>query len=58
VDRSKADLITSVDGRPVKSLDDLLSYVEGKKPGEEIVLTIQREVKELKVTIVLEQAGS
>jgi S1-C subfamily serine protease len=58
VDRSKADLITAVDGRPVKSLDDLLSYVEGKKPGEEIVLTIQREGKELKVTIVLEQVES
>ena len=43
VDRSKADLIVAVDGKPIKVLDDLLSHVESKKPGEQIVLTVVRD---------------
>ena len=47
VDRSKADLIVAVDGKPIKVLDDLLSHVESKKPGEHIVLTIVRDEKKI-----------
>ena len=32
VDRTFADVITSVDNTPVKSADDLLSYIEQKSP--------------------------
>ena len=58
VDRSKADLIVDVDGRKVKSLDDLLSYVESKKPGTRIVMTVLREGERLKVPVELEQTRS
>jgi S1-C subfamily serine protease len=57
IDRSRADLIVAVDGKPVKSLDDLLSYVESKKPGDRVVMTVLREGEELKVTVELEQAS-
>jgi S1-C subfamily serine protease len=52
-DRSKADLIVAVDGRRVRTLDDLLSYVEGKKAGEKVTLRIIREGKELDVPVTL-----
>jgi S1-C subfamily serine protease len=56
VDRSKADLVIAVDGRHVNTLDDLLSYVESKKVGEHVVMTILREGKKLDVDVELEQA--
>jgi S1-C subfamily serine protease len=56
VDRSKADLVIAVDGRSVRTLDDLLSYVESKKVGDRVTLTILREGKKQNVGIELEQA--
>lgn len=56
VDRSKADLIVAVDGRPVKSLDDLLGYVEGRKPGDRVTFTVLREGRRLSVPVELEEA--
>ena len=55
VDRSKADLVAAADGRPVKTLDDLLSYVESKKPGGTVVLRVVREGQRMDVPVVLEQ---
>ncbi len=43
VDRSAADLITAVDGQPVRTGDDFLSAIEAKSPGETVVLTVIRE---------------
>ncbi len=56
VDRSRADLIVAVDGRPIKVLDDLLGYVEGKKPGDQVTLTVVRDGKKVQVEIELEAA--
>jgi S1-C subfamily serine protease len=56
VDRSKADLIVAIDGRPVKTLDDLLSYVESKKVGERVLFTVVREGKKLDVWVELAQS--
>jgi S1-C subfamily serine protease len=56
IDRSKADLIIAVDGKPMKSLDDLLTYVENKKPGDQVSFTIIREDEKLEVAVTLEQA--
>jgi S1-C subfamily serine protease len=56
VDRSKADLILAVDGKGVKSLEDLLTEVEKKRPGERAVFTILREGKKKDVAVELEQA--
>jgi S1-C subfamily serine protease len=56
VDRSKADLIVAVDGQKVRTLDDLLSYVEGKRAGETVKLRVIRDGKEVDVPVTL--AGS
>ncbi len=58
IDRSKADLIVAVDGRAVHSMDDLLSYVESKKAGDQIVLTVEREGRRLEVAVTLEERSS
>src|SRR5205814_465087 len=55
VDRSRADLIVAVDGRPVKSFDDLLSQVERHKPGETAVFTVVRDGDRVEVPVELEQ---
>ena len=56
VDRSKADLVTAVDGRPVHSFDDLLSYLKNKKVQDHVILTVLREGKKLDVELELERA--
>ena len=53
IDRSSADLIMAVDGQPVKRADDLLSVVEQKRPGDQVVLTTVREGREANVAVVL-----
>jgi S1-C subfamily serine protease len=55
VDRSKADLVVAANGRPVKTLDDLLSYVESKKPGDTVVLRVVRDGQRMDVPVELEQ---
>jgi S1-C subfamily serine protease len=56
IDRSKADLIIAIDQRPVNTFDDLLSYVESKKVGDHVTLTVVREGKKLDVDLELEAA--
>lgn len=53
VDRNYADMIVAVDGQRVKKADDLLSAIERKRPGEEVVLTVVREGREVNVGVVL-----
>jgi len=53
IDRSYADLITAVDGKPVRTADELLDIVESKDPGERVTLTVVREGREQSVNIVL-----
>ncbi len=48
------DLITAVDGQPVKSFDDLLVYLESNKsPGDKVTLTVIRASRQVEVTITL-----
>jgi len=42
-----------IDGKQVKTLDDLLSAVDAKKPGEAVTLNILREGKEYQVPLTL-----
>jgi serine protease Do len=55
LDRSKADLIVAADGQRVRTLDDLLTPIEKKKPGDEVALSIVREGKKATVTVELEE---
>ncbi|MFQ5731374.1 MAG: S1C family serine protease [Planctomycetaceae bacterium] len=53
IDRSAADTITDVDGKPVKTADDFLAHIESKRPGDRVVLTIVRDGRKQKVTVTL-----
>ena len=57
VDGSTADIITSIDNTPIHSEDDLLSYIEQKKPGQVVTLTVLRGGKVVKVQVKLTTAG-
>jgi S1-C subfamily serine protease len=57
LDRSRADLILSVDGQPVKTLDDLLSAIESKKPGDTITFRVLREGKQVDVPVTLAESS-
>ncbi len=53
IDRSSADRIVAVDGQRVKKADDLLSAIERKWPGEQVLVTVVREGREVTVPVVL-----
>ena len=58
LDRSQADLIVGVDNRDVKTLDDLIGYVEARRPGQKVVLKVIRGDETIEVPVVLgEPAG-
>ena len=54
VDRSAADLIVAVDGKPAKTADDFLDAIESHRPGEQAVLTVVRGGQQVQVPLVLE----
>ncbi len=47
------DIITAIAGTPVTSLTDYYTALESRKPGEEIVLTVQRANREISITMTL-----
>lgn len=47
------DIITAVDDRSVGSVDDLVSYFNTKKVGDQVALTIFRNGGTMKVTVIL-----
>lgn len=52
-DRTAADLIVGLDDQKIANAEDFLSYIEGKRPGEEVVLTIIREGRKMQVRLTL-----
>lgn len=53
VDPKSADLIIGVEGKPVRTADELLSAIEGLQPGSTVSLMIVRENQKQNVRIVL-----
>ena len=47
------DIITAVDGRPVAKVQDLISYFNGKQPGDKVTLTVQRGSEVISVSVEL-----
>jgi len=47
------DVITAVDGKPVRTSDDLAGAVEDKKPGEKVSLKVERDGRAREVTLEL-----
>ncbi len=55
VDFGSADRILAVEGKPVETVDDLMSVIETLQPGQTARLSILREGKAVPVSIVLGQ---
>jgi S1-C subfamily serine protease len=54
VDRTGADLIVAVAGQAVRNADDFLSAVESKNPGDQVLITVEREGHRLDVPLILD----
>ena len=48
------DYFKGVDGRPIASVDDLLSVVESKQPGDTVTVTVLRDRKPTDVSVRLQ----
>jgi len=53
IDRSAADRIVSVDGKPVSTVDELLSAIEQHRPGERVIVGVVREGRKIEIAIPL-----
>ena len=53
LDSKSADVIVKIDEVKVGTVDDLLSYIESKKPGQVVTLTVLRQGKILKLPVKL-----
>ena len=53
IDRNAADLIISVDGEKVHTADDFLAAVEARQPGDEVIVTVFREGREVQARVRL-----
>lgn len=53
VDIDYADVILAVEGKPVKSMDDLMSVIETMQPGQQARLTVRREGAAVPVLVTL-----
>jgi S1-C subfamily serine protease len=48
------DLVTAIDGRPLRRVDDLVIYLENyKRVGETVTLSILRDGRPLTLTVTL-----
>ena len=50
------DVVTVVDGTPVTSGDDLVSLIRGRRPGETVILGVQRGGTGLELPVLLRSA--
>jgi S1-C subfamily serine protease len=57
IDTNSADLITAVDGQPIKTPDDFLSAVESRRPGDAVVVAVVRGGQQFNVRVQLEAAS-
>ena len=53
VDQSAADLIVAIDDQKIANAEDFLGYIEGKRPGDEVTLTIVRDGRRIQVPLTL-----
>ena len=48
------DIITAIDGHPIDTFDELLSYLTtNKSPGDTVVLTVLRDGPQMDITVTL-----
>jgi len=54
VDRSNADLIVEVDNVAIDTVDDFLTAIESKNPGDRVLIGVERQGHRLDVPLTLE----
>ena len=54
VDRTAADLIVGIDGKPVTTVEQLLAAVESRQPGDQVTVNIVRDARQMSVPVVLD----
>ena len=54
IDRFAGDVIVGVDDKPVRTVDDLLTVIESKQPGDEVTVNVIREGKQQRVPVRLQ----
>jgi S1-C subfamily serine protease len=52
--RTAGDVITGIDNHPVKTFDDLANYLDTKKGGDSVTLTIIRNNQQMTLPITLD----
>jgi S1-C subfamily serine protease len=53
IDYASADIINSIDNQPVRTPDDLLSYIDNKQAGQIVTLGVLRQGKLTKIPVKL-----
>ena len=53
VDQSQADLIIAVDHRKIVTVDEFLTLIDQKKPGDQVTITVIRDRRKLDIPVVL-----
>lgn len=52
-DRAAADLIVGLDEQKIANAEDFLSYIEGKRPGDQVLVTVIRDGRKSQVRMTL-----
>lgn len=52
------DVIVAIDGQPMKSFEDLADYIDSKKVGDEVTLTVHRDGEDIELTAELKSWDS
>ncbi len=53
--RVGGDIIVAIDDQPVGGMDDLITYLETRQVGDDVVLTVVRDGDEQKIVVTLEE---
>jgi S1-C subfamily serine protease len=54
----EGDLVTAVDGEPIRQMSDLAARIRARQPGERVSVEVQREDQLLRLEVVLATASS
>jgi len=51
--KAGGDVVTALDNSPIANVQDILSYLNGKRPGDKVTLTVQRAGQSIAVPVEL-----
>jgi S1-C subfamily serine protease len=57
LDQSQADLIVAVDQQKIVTVDEFLTLIDRKKPGDQVTITVIRNRRKLDIPVVLGSDG-